>query len=93
MASLLQEKSGSRTITENLKKLCLSEKYSDVKFVFGESGGMLHAHRMVLSIRSPVFEAMMYGPMSNDSGGIIKIEDTDPDTFAAFLRSVFKRIS
>ena len=89
MATSSPDVRGKNTIVESMKQLCLSGKFSDVTFVFGKGtgqAGRLVAHRNVLSARSPVFEAMLYGPLSGESGAEIQIEDTDQKTFQKFLR-------
>jgi len=45
----------------------------------------LGAHKMVLAARSPVFEAMFYGPCASGSD-TTQIEDADIQTMNLFLR-------
>lgn len=58
---------------------------SDVKLVVG--GTEFSAHRLILSLRSPVFAAMLSSKMS-ESQGEVEIEDCDPRVFQQFLRYV-----
>ncbi|RLN04899.1 BTB/POZ and MATH domain-containing protein 3-like [Panicum miliaceum] len=45
--------------------------------------------RFVLAMRSPVFEAELYGPVGEDNRQNISIEDMEPDIFKALLQFVY----
>jgi len=53
-----------------------NELYSDVKFVVREANGeseskqVIHAHKLTLSISSPVFEAMFYAGLAETTDSI-----------------------
>jgi hypothetical protein len=42
---------------------------------------MLQAHKLLLSISSPVFEALFYGPMSDKNLKDVKLDDVKPSGF------------
>lgn len=79
-----------------LKNLCLKstmeklfEKRSqtgDIKFVI--DGEVIHAHRCVLAILSPRYEAQFYGAMA-ESNSII-VQDVSPSAFKEFLQFFYK---
>jgi speckle-type POZ protein len=60
--------------------------WTDVTFAFQEDDAIarVHAHKLVLASRSPVFQAMFYGPMS-DSRHEIEITDVTADYFRLLL--------
>ncbi|XP_060554749.1 BTB/POZ domain-containing protein 1-like [Ruditapes philippinarum] len=76
------------TLKDDASNFCLSDRLSDVSFVFKESSTKLPAHRLLLSMRSKVFEAMFYGPMAETSGTIL-IKDTDISTMKIILRFIY----
>lgn len=43
---------------------------------------------MVLVVSSPVFEALLYGPIA-DTSGTIRVPDVEPHIFTLLLESVF----
>jgi len=66
---------------------------SDVKFRFPNTSDtstykIIPAHKYVLAVGSPVFYAMFYGAMKDESD-IIEIPDSDPDIFLHFLRFLY----
>ena len=72
------------TITERTKFMFNNDLFSDVKFVvpWKSDGGrsddkqVIFAHKFVLSISSPVFEAMFYGELA-DTGDSIELPDSE----------------
>ncbi|KAL6843275.1 hypothetical protein ACP4OV_026988 [Aristida adscensionis] len=72
---------------DSFGKLLESEEGADVAFKV--KGELLHAHRLVLAARSPVFKAELYGPMSENKMECIVIEDMVPAVFKALLRFVY----
>ncbi|XP_053375218.1 BTB/POZ domain-containing protein 6-B-like [Mercenaria mercenaria] len=78
-----------KTAGQCLDQLCLSEQLSDISFTFKEDQNVkLPAHKLVLSMRSSVFEAMFYGPIA-ESGNTVLIEDIKPDTMKIVLRFIY----
>ncbi|CAO2189226.1 unnamed protein product [Urochloa humidicola] len=74
-------------ILENLGKLLESGERSDVTFKV--KGEVFHAHKFVLAMQSPVFEAELYGPMRDKKRQSITVEDMEPDAFKALLRFMY----
>ena len=71
-----------------------NELYSDVKFVVREANGeseskqVIPAHKFVLSISSPVFEAMLYGELSETTDSI-ELPDCEYETLLELFRYVY----
>uniref|UniRef100_J3MQ23 BTB domain-containing protein n=2 Tax=Oryza brachyantha TaxID=4533 RepID=J3MQ23_ORYBR len=73
-------------LQDHLGKLLYSEAHTDVTFdVQGEG---FAAHRVVLAMRSPVFKAELFGPMSN-TGETVKVVDMQPAVFKLLLGFVY----
>lgn len=69
------------------EKLYLDARTADVFFVFeidDEESIRISAHKNILSINSPVFDAMFFGSLKQD--GDIAISDSTPDAFKEFLQ-------
>ncbi|KAL4224221.1 hypothetical protein ACF0H5_017674 [Mactra antiquata] len=75
-----------KPISQCLSYLSEHKMWHDVTFTF--SGKLLHAHRLLLSLRSPVFEAMFYGPAA-DKNEVIEISDIEYDVFDCLLRYMY----
>ncbi|OQU91279.1 BTB/POZ and MATH domain-containing protein 1 [Sorghum bicolor] len=70
------------------RDLLLSKEGADVKFRVG--GKTFSAHRLVLSTRSPVFKAELFGPMKEStSTKAIRIEDMEPEVFDTLLTFIY----
>ena len=71
-----------------------NEQLSDVKFVVrgndgkSESNRLIAAHKFVLSIGSPVFEAMFYGELA-ETKGTIQVPDCDYESLLEFFRFLY----
>ncbi|KAF8689702.1 hypothetical protein HU200_041698 [Digitaria exilis] len=60
----------------------------DVTFSVKEED--IHAHRIVLAMRSKVFKAELYGPLSSDKRNqSIVVEDMEPLVFKALIRFIY----
>jgi len=57
------------------------EVYKEVRF---------YAHRLLLSLRSPVFKAMFNGPLKESESSEIDIADISPEAFGAMLAFLYK---
>ena len=73
------------TIKERITVVFNKDLLSDVKFVVHETNGeseskrrkqVIPAHKFVLSISSPVFEAMFYGELA-ETGDTIELPDCE----------------
>ncbi|CAL4916701.1 unnamed protein product [Urochloa decumbens] len=68
--------------------LLSSKEDTDVKFQVGKK--TFSAHRLVLSTRSPVFKAQLYGPMKErNTLKAIQINDMEADVFDALLSFMY----
>jgi speckle-type POZ protein len=74
-------------LSENLAKLFAEKKGADV--TFSVQGEVFPAHRVVLAMRSPVFDADLDGPMGDNGRQEITIEDMQPTVFKAFLHFIY----
>ena len=65
------------TIKERTKFVFNNDRFSDIKFVVrkmdgeSESKQVIPAHKFVLSISSPVFEAMFHGELAETRDSIV----------------------
>ncbi|CAN6293700.1 unnamed protein product [Urochloa humidicola] len=59
----------------------------DVTFVVEEDE--IRAHKLVLAMRSPVFEAEFHGSMKERLSGTVRIHDMSASTFRAMLRFIY----
>ena len=73
------------SLYNRVKKLLVSYEYSDCNF--SVAGKKIKAHKLILGISSPVFEAMFYGPLSSDDD--ILITDIQPDVFQLILNYIY----
>ncbi|XP_063376314.1 BTB/POZ domain-containing protein 6-B-like [Cydia fagiglandana] len=73
------------SLYDRVEKLLLSYEWSDCKFTV--AGRHFKAHKLILGISSPVFEAMFYGPLSTNEE--IAITDIEPDIFQLLLNYVY----
>ncbi|XP_060560405.1 BTB/POZ domain-containing protein 6-B-like isoform X2 [Ruditapes philippinarum] len=74
---------------------CMIELYekslwTDVKFKCNGHNEQerIHTHKLVLAARSPVFQAMFFGPCSYDYEDIV-LDNTGAETFDIFLRFLY----
>nr|CAB3482502.1 unnamed protein product [Digitaria exilis] len=75
-------------LLENLGKLLESEELADVRFKVKQE--VVHAHRVMLAMRSPVFKAELYGPMRGRKRQHINVEDMEPAAFKALLHFIYR---
>lgn len=74
-----------KSLVECLDHLFTAEIACDVTFVIGQrKKKKISAHKAILISRSPVFYAMLEGPLAEK--GQITITDISVETFSAFLR-------
>ena len=82
------------TIRERTKFMLNNDLFSDVKFVVRESDGeseskqVIPAHKFVLSIGSPVFEAMFYGELA-ETRDSIELPDCDYESLLELSRYMY----
>ncbi|KAG6459321.1 hypothetical protein O3G_MSEX011304 [Manduca sexta] len=73
------------SLYDRVKKLLVSFEWSDCGFTV--LGKTIKAHKLILGISSPVFEAMFYGPMSKDED--IEVTDIQPDIFQLMVNYIY----
>ena len=85
------------TIRERSKFMLNNELFSDVKFVVRGANGegeskrrkqVIPAHKFVLSISSPVFEAMFYGELAETTDSIA-LPDCEYDSLLELFRYIY----
>jgi speckle-type POZ protein len=74
-------------ILEHLAKLLEAKEKADVTFSVG--GETFQAHKTVLAMRSPVFEAELFGPMRETRMPCVTIQDMQPAVFKALLHFIY----
>ncbi|KAJ8726412.1 hypothetical protein PYW07_001110 [Mythimna separata] len=73
------------SLYDRVKKLLVSYEWSDCSF--SVAGTKIKAHKLILGISSPVFEAMFYGPLSSNED--ILITDIQADIFQLILNYIY----
>ncbi|KAK3105759.1 hypothetical protein FSP39_005002 [Pinctada imbricata] len=76
-----------KTLPQCMTYMLDNQIFCDVTFLLGEERLEVHAHKYMLASRSPVFHAMLDGPMAER--GKIEIPDIEKDIFDVFLRYVY----
>jgi len=82
------------TVRERTKFLLNNKLFSDVKFVVRKSDGeseskeVISAHKFVLSIGSPVFEAMFYGELA-ETRDSIELPDCEYESLLELFRHMY----
>ncbi|GJN26310.1 hypothetical protein PR202_gb14232 [Eleusine coracana subsp. coracana] len=75
-------------LSDNLGKLLETQKGTDVTFKVKHE--FFHAHKIVLAMRSRVFEAQIYGPLLGDNDKpCVTIEDMEPSIFKTLLHFIY----
>jgi speckle-type POZ protein len=74
-------------LQQHLRKLLESEHGADVVFQVG--GETLAAHRWLLAVRSPVFNAELFGAMKESSTGVVLVDDMEAAVFRALLYFIY----
>ncbi|XP_023945342.1 kelch repeat and BTB domain-containing protein 12 [Bicyclus anynana] len=76
---------GRNNLYDRVNKLLVSCEWSDCSF--SVCGKKLKAHKLILGVSSPVFEAMFYGPLSTNDD--IIITDIEPSIFQLLLNYIY----
>ena len=82
------------TVRERTKFLLNNNLFSDVKFVVRKSDGeseskeVISAHKFVLSIGSPVFEAMFYGELA-ETRDSVEVPDCEYESLLELFRYMY----
>ncbi|XP_014369884.2 BTB/POZ domain-containing protein 9 [Papilio machaon] len=75
----------NNSLYDRVNKLLVSYEWSDCTFLVCDK--KFKAHKLILGISSPVFEAMFYGPLSTNSE--IVITDIEPEIFQQLLNYIY----
>ncbi|EFJ27819.1 hypothetical protein SELMODRAFT_270271 [Selaginella moellendorffii] len=75
-------------IGQHFLSLLESGEGTDVNF--NVKGEAFSAHKLLLAARSPVFKAQLFGPMKDENGDVIEIDDMEPPVFKAMLHFIYK---
>ena len=75
-------------LLDSIGDLLDTEDEADVSFEV--KGEVFRAHKLIVGMRSPVFKAVLYGPMSNKSTVNVTIQDMEPAVFRALLHCIYK---
>lgn len=73
------------SLYDRVNKLLVSYEWSDC--CFSVCGKKFKAHKLILGISSPVFEAMFYGPLSTNEE--VTITDIEPKIFQLLLNYIY----
>ena len=82
------------TIRERAKFILNNDRLSDVKFIATKSNGkseskqVIPAHKFILAIGSPVFEAMFYGELA-ETKDTIELPDCDNESLLELFRYMY----
>lgn len=71
-------------ISDNLKSMINNKMLSDIVLEFGYEQKRLYAHKLILSVRSNVFNKMFTGPLVTDNQSI-QIKECSSDEFLQIL--------
>ena len=79
--------SNEESLQHRLKNILESGHHSDVVLKVGHQS--FPAHKLILSLRSPVFDAMFSHEMPESQTNEVHITDCDPEIFQVFLRYMY----
>jgi len=71
-----------------LGKFYDTQQFTDVTFHLAD-GSAIQAHKLLLSISSPVFEGMFYGPMADKNLKDVKLDDVKPSGFRRLISFIY----
>ncbi|XP_047489843.1 BTB/POZ domain-containing protein 6-like [Penaeus chinensis] len=74
--------------SERLAHLRNSGHLSDITITFPGHSKSIQAHRLLLAMSSPAFEAMVYGPLAKD--GQLALPEDPPEAFEWLLNHLYK---
>ncbi|RXG71584.1 BTB/POZ domain-containing protein 6-A [Armadillidium vulgare] len=79
---------GLKCVKDRASKVLDSGQWSDCVFIVGTEGRQ-EAHKLILAMASPVFEAMFYGSLADKDEKPIEILDVQPQAFRALLKYLY----
>ncbi len=77
-----------KTLVGKLYRQPPDSSYTDVTFRLPD-GSSVSAHRLVLALASPFFEAQFYGLLASDSAGPVEIKDVESNAFRRVLEFIY----
>ncbi|XP_045612835.1 uncharacterized protein [Procambarus clarkii] len=76
-----------RTLSERLFASGVTNCLTDLTVTFAKGQSIRKVHRLLLGLSSPVFEAMLYGPMA--VGDVLHLPEDDPVAFQWMLNYLY----
>ena len=77
-----------RALVSKLRRRPSSDSYTDITFKLPD-GGTVTAHKLIIAIASPFFEAQFYGLLASDHNGTVEIKDVDSSAFRRLLDFIY----
>ena len=77
-----------RALVSKLHRRPTSDSYTDITFRLPD-GGTVPAHKLILAIASPFFEAQFYGLLASDHNETTEIKDVDSLAFRRLLDFIY----
>ncbi|XP_058446295.1 BTB/POZ domain-containing protein 3-like isoform X2 [Malaya genurostris] len=80
-----------KEIPSRMQYLFETTKWTDCQFLVGQEPIIetFDAHKLVLSLASPVFETMFHGALAEQGNAPIRIVDLEPDIFRKILQYMY----
>ncbi|KAK3860250.1 hypothetical protein Pcinc_033688 [Petrolisthes cinctipes] len=75
--------------SQRLSSLLVSCRLADLTITFPNTDRQLKAHRLVLAMSSPVFEAMLYGPLAEE-GPEVSLAEDPPEAVEWMLEYMYR---
>lgn len=81
---------GLQAISKRGACLLQNQNFTDIRFLVGQEPNqrIIHGHKLILTMASPVFECMFYGQLATKSN-LISIPDISPDAFVKLLEYIY----
>ena len=79
---------GMTGLVKNLYQYRDEDTFTDVTFLLPD-GSQLYAHKVILALASPVFEAQLFGPLAQKGVDEKDIRDVDSDTFRRMIEFIY----
>lgn len=75
-------------LVKNLYQNLDEDSFTDVTFLLPD-GSQLKAHKVILALASPVFEAQFFGPLAQKGLDEVNVRDVDGDTFRRVIQFIY----
>lgn len=83
----------SFNLRSSLESILYDEKSSDVKLIVGANEEVIHAHKLILMIRSEVFQAMFSSSMCESIKNEVRIPDFEPHIIKEMLKFIYTDVT